>query len=157
MNIRMYRSEDCKEIIELFYNTVHSVNTKDYNKAQLDVWASKDVDILKWDKSLSEHYSVIIEEDNTIIGFGDLDINGYFDRLFVHKDYQRIGIATRIVNEIEKYAKESRLEIITTHSSITAKAFFEKQGYKVLREQTVKRKGQLLINFIMEKNLIINK
>ena len=36
MNIRMYRSEDCKEIVELFYNTVHSVNSKDYNKAQLD-------------------------------------------------------------------------------------------------------------------------
>ena len=41
MNTRMYRSEDCKEIIELFYNTVHSVNAKDYNEAQLDVWASK--------------------------------------------------------------------------------------------------------------------
>ena len=41
MNTRMYRPEDCKEIIELFYNTVHSVNAKDYNEAQLDAWASK--------------------------------------------------------------------------------------------------------------------
>ena len=156
MNTRMYRSEDCKEIIELFYNTVHSVNAKDYNEAQLDAWASKDIDISEWDKSLSEHYSVVIEEDSIIIGFGDLDINGYFDRLFVHKDYQGIGVATTIANEIEKHAKENRFEIITTHSSITAKPFFEKQGYKVVKEQVVKRKGQILMNFIMEKNLIIN-
>lgn len=37
MVIRKYRSSDCKEIIELFYNTVHTVNAKDYPKEQLDV------------------------------------------------------------------------------------------------------------------------
>lgn len=156
MNTRVYRSEDCNEIIELFYNTVHSVNAKDYNEAQLEAWASKDIDISEWNKSLSEHYSVVIEKDSIIIGFGDLDINGYFDRLFVHKDYQGAGVATTIVKEIERHAKENRFEIITTHSSITAKFFFEKQGYKVVKEQVVKRKGQTLINFIMEKNLINN-
>ncbi len=154
INIRIYRSEDCKEIIELFYNTVHSVNTKDYNQDQLDVWAPKDIDISQWDKSLSEHYSVVIEEDKVIIGFGDLDTKGYLDRLFIHKDYQGVGIATMIVNEIEKYAKENKIEIITTHSSITAKSFFEKQGYKVVKEQLVERKGQYLTNFIMEKSLL---
>ncbi|MBU5593348.1 GNAT family N-acetyltransferase [Clostridium sp. MSJ-4] len=154
MNTRIYRSEDCKEIIELFYNTVHSVNAKDYNQGQLDVWAPKDIDISQWNKSLSEHYSVVIEEDKVIIGFGDLDTKGYLDRLFIHKDYQGVGIATMIINEIEKYAKENKIEIITTHSSITAKPFFEKQGYKVVKEQLVERKGQYLTNFIMEKSLL---
>lgn len=156
MNVRMYRSEDCKEIVELFYNTVHSVNSKDYNEAQLDAWAPKDINISKWDKSLSEHYSVVIEDNNIIIGFGDLDIDGYFDRLYVHKDYQGAYVATIIVKEIEKYAQENRIKIITTHSSITAKPFFEKQGYKVTKEQVVERKGQILKNFIMEKTLIFN-
>lgn len=156
MNTRVYRSEDCREIIELFYNTVHSVNVKDYNEAQLNVWAPKENELLKWNKSLLEHYSVVVEEDDIIIGFGDLDVSGYFDRLYVHKDYQRIGVATIIVNEIEKYAQENGIDVITTHSSITAKPFFKKQGYKVVKEQLVKRKGQLLKNFIMEKALIIN-
>ncbi len=48
MNIRMYQSEDCREIVELFYNTVHSINSRDYNNAQLDVWASKEIDIDSW-------------------------------------------------------------------------------------------------------------
>lgn len=156
MNVRMYRSEDCKEIVELFYNTVHSINAKDYNEAQLDAWAPKDIDISKWDKSLLEHYSIVIEDNNIIIGFGDLDINGYFDRLYVHKDYQGAYVATIIVKEIEKYAQENKIKVITTHSSITAKPFFEKQGYKVIKEQVVERKGQILKNFIMEKTLIFN-
>ncbi|CUP87855.1 GNAT family N-acetyltransferase [Clostridium baratii] len=156
MNVRMYRSEDCKEIVELFYNTVHSINAKDYNEAQLDAWAPKDIDISKWDKSLLEHYSIVIEDNNIIIGFGDLDINGYFDRLYVHKDYQGAYVATIIVKEIEKYAQENKIKVITTHSSITAKPFFEKQGYKVIKEQVVERKGQILKNFIMEKTLTLN-
>lgn len=156
MNVRMYRSEDCKEIVELFYNTVHSVNAKDYNEAQLDAWAPKDINISKWDESLSEHYTIVIEDNSGIIGFGDLDINGYFDRLYVHKDYQGAYVATRIINEIEKYAQENRIKNITTHSSITAKPFFEKQGYKVVKEQVIERKGQILKNFIMEKTLIFN-
>lgn len=30
MIIREYQSADCKELTELFYNTVHTVNAKDY-------------------------------------------------------------------------------------------------------------------------------
>lgn len=38
MLIREYQSSDCKELVELFYNTVHTVNAKDYTKEQLNVW-----------------------------------------------------------------------------------------------------------------------
>ena len=37
MLIREYQSSDCKELAELFYNTVHTVYAKDYTKKQLDV------------------------------------------------------------------------------------------------------------------------
>ena len=41
MFVRGYQMSDCKEITELFYNTVHTINAKDYTKEQLDVWANK--------------------------------------------------------------------------------------------------------------------
>lgn len=31
MEIRKYRSDDCKEMAELFYETIHSVNASDYS------------------------------------------------------------------------------------------------------------------------------
>ena len=52
MIIRDYQPSDCKEITELFYNTVHTVNAKDYTKEQLDVWATGQVDLEKWNQSL---------------------------------------------------------------------------------------------------------
>ena len=44
-DIRQYRPPDCKEITELFYGTVHRVNSADYTKEQLDVWAPEQADL----------------------------------------------------------------------------------------------------------------
>ncbi len=147
MVIREYQPSDCKEITELFYHTVHTVNAKDYTKEQLNVWAPGQADLGKWNQSLQEHYSIVAVENNVIVGFGDIDSTGYLDRLFVHADYQGNGIATAICNQLEQAVSGN----ITTHSSITAKPFFEKRGYKVIKEQQVERQGIFLTNFCMEK------
>lgn len=147
MIIRKYQPSDCKELTELFYNTVHNVNAKDYTKEQLNVWATGQVDLEKWNESLQEHFSVVAADDEIIVGFGDIDKTGYLDRLFVHADYQRKGIATAICNQLEQAANGD----ITTHASITAKPFFEKKGYKIVKEQQVERQGIFLTNYVMIK------
>lgn len=40
---------------------------------------------------------------------------------------------------------------IITHASITARPFFEKRGYKVVKEQQIERQGVFLTNFAMKK------
>ena len=147
MELRKYRQSDCKKLTELFYHTVHTVNAKDYTKEQLNVWASGQVDLAKWVQSLREHFSIVAAENEIIVGFGDIDKTGYLDRLYVHADYQNKGIATAICNQLEQAISGN----IITHASITAKPFFEKRGYKVVKEQNVERQGVFLKNFVMEK------
>lgn len=147
MVIREYQPLDCEALAELFYNTVHTVNVKDYAKEQLDVWATGIIDLEKWNQSFEEHYSLVAIDDEVIVGFGDINKAGYLDRLFVHVDYQRKGIATTICNQLEQAVQGS----IVTHASITARPFFEKRGYRVIKEQQVERQGIFLTNFIMEK------
>ena len=88
------------------------------------------------------------EENGEILGFGDMDETGYLDRLYVHKDHQREGVATALCNGLEQSCKARPF---VTHASITARGFFEKRGYRVLRRQQVLRRGVALTNFIMEK------
>lgn len=147
MIIRKYQASDCKELADLFYNTVHIVNAKDYTKEQLNVWATKQVDLEKWNKSLQEHFSVVALDNETIVGFGDIDKTGYLDRLFVHANYQKKGIATALCNQLEQAVQGD----ITTHASITAKPFFEKRGYKLVKEQQIERQGIFLTNYVMIK------
>lgn len=152
MEIREYQSSDCQEIAQLFYDTVHSINAKDYSTDQLNAWATGVIDIDLWDKSFLEHYTIVTVEDKIITGFGDIDQAGYLDRLYVHKDYQHIGIATAICNELENYIFKKKITHISTHASITAKPFFEKRGYTVIKKNQVRRNGQELTNYTMKKN-----
>lgn len=139
--IREYNTNDCEEIVALFYDTVHTVNAKDYSKEQLDVWATGKVDIGAWNHSFLEHYTLVAIEDDRIIGFGDITEGGYLDRLYVHKNFQHRGVATAICDMLEAYYPILRL---TTHASITARPFFEKRGYQVIKEQEVERKGDFI-------------
>lgn len=146
--LRRYREEDLKEMADLFYNTVHFINIKDYSLSQVEVWADGKIDYDKWNRSFLEHYSIVALKHGVIAGFGDIDKTYYLDRLYVHKDYQGQGIASAICNELEKYAAGHQ---VTVHASITAKGFFESKGYKVQKEQQVERSGILLKNYVMEK------
>ena len=148
MFIRAYQPDDCRELAELFYHTVHTVNAGDYTEEQLDAWAAGDVDLEMWNRSFQEHYSVVAVEGDTIIGFGDIDKTGYLDRLYVHADYQKKGAATAICSRLEQAVSGK----IITHASITARPFFEKRCYRVVMEQQLERKGVFLTNFVMEKD-----
>ncbi len=147
MILREYRPADCPQLADLFYHTVHTVNTKDYTEEQVNAWATGQVDLEAWDRSFREHYTVVAEENGLLVGFGDIDQTGYLDRLYVHKDFQGRGIATTLCNRLEQAVAGS----IVTHASLTARPFFEKRGYTVLREQQVERHGVRLTNYVMEK------
>ena len=54
MIIRKYKSTDCKYLDQLFYDTVQSVNSKDYSKEQLDAWANGNIDLKQWDESFKK-------------------------------------------------------------------------------------------------------
>ncbi len=147
MLLRHYQPSDCKILADLFYHTVHIVNTKDYSDEQINAWADGNIDLKMWNDSLLSHYTVIAEIDDIIVGFGDIDKTGYLDRLFVHYDYQSQGIATAICGELEKYVNTQK---IITYASITARGFFEKRGYTVIKEQQVQRHNVFLTNYVME-------
>ena len=151
MRVRTYEIGDTKQIVKLFYDTVHEVNIRDYTKAQVDAWAPADIDIESWTKSLSSKFTFVAEEGETIAGFGQLEANGHIDCFYCHKDFQRQGIGRIILGQIDAKARSLGIKKIFTEASITAKPFFESHGFIVVRKQEVERRGEKFINFAMEK------
>ena len=149
VTLRPYRPEDCPALAALFYETVHTVNAAHYTPAQLDAWAPAcGPDLAAWDKSFRAHRTLVAELDGRLAGFGDLDpAAGYLDRLYVHKDLQGRGVATALCNALEEAAAGP----VVTHASVTARPFFARRGYRVLRAQQVERRGVTLANYVMEK------
>ena len=156
MQIRKYKESDTEEMIKLFYETVHSVNAKDYSPSELDAWVSKKelpAKVKSWKESLNQNITYVAKVNDIIIGFCDLTHSGHLDRLYVHREYQRQGIATALVNLLESEAKKLNLFEIDTDASITAKPFFENRGYQIVYSQSVERNGVKLTNFKMIKSL----
>lgn len=149
MQLRPYESADCAQLARLFYETVHTVNAKDYTKTQLDAWATGEVDLAAWDASFLEHRTLVAVQDGVVAGFCDMADDGYLDRLYVSKDFQHQGVATALCDALEAASDAPRF---TTHASITAKPFFLHRGYRVVTEQQVERHGVLLTNYRMEKD-----
>ena len=89
MRLRSYQSSDCPELAELFYNTIHAVNARDYTREQLDAWATGQVDLERWDRELREHHTVVAEEGGILVGFGDMDRSGR------HRALRRTGTPCR--------------------------------------------------------------
>ena len=153
-SLRPFVSEDLPALITLFRQTVWHVNCRDYSPAQLAAWAPENIDASRWLPTLLKHETVIAQMDHgEIAGFGDISDQGYLDRLYVHKDYQRQGVATAILSHLESYARACNCDQIETHASITARPFFASKGFFVFKEQQVERFGQLLTNYVMYKKL----
>ncbi|MCC5656143.1 GNAT family N-acetyltransferase [Nostoc sp. XA010] len=153
MRLRIYEIADTKEIMKLFYDTVHEVNIHDYTQEQVDAWAPAQMDIDVWIKGLGSKFTYVAEEQDKIIGFGELEANGHIDRFYCHKDFQRKGIGKKILEQVESKANSLGIEKLFVEASITAKIFFESQNFIVVKQQEVERRGQKLINFIMEKSI----
>lgn len=135
----------------LFYDTVHTINAKDYSKAQLDVWATGNIDLEVWDKTFIKHTTYVVEVNELIVGFGDMNSLGYLDRLYVHKDYQGKGIATSIVDALESELSNKGVISFYTYASVSAMPFFQRRGYKVVRENIVVKGGVEIMNYEMKK------
>ena len=142
MLLRAYESADCPALLRLFYDTVHAVCAADYTAEQLDAWATGREDAAAWDRSLRAHRTLVAVLAGEIAGFADLDTAaGYLDRLYVHRAYQRRGVATALCDALEPLAAG---RTVTTHVLGLL---------LVLRAQQVERGGVLLTNFVMEKPL----
>ena len=147
LRLREYVSADCPVLADLFYDTVHTVCKKDYEKVQRDAWADGNPDLADWDRSFLEHQTVVAVLGDQIVGFADMDSAGYLDRLYVHKDFQRQGIGSALCDFLECGAGD-----VVTHASITARPFFAGRGYQVVKEQQVERAGVFLTNYVMKKH-----
>ena len=151
--IRYYEAGDAPEIVRLFFETVRSVNRANYSDEQLEAWAPGVPDPEEWHARMAGRRTLVAEEGGEVVGFAELEYDGRLDMLYVRKDAVGRGVGRRLYEAVEREARGQGLGWIFTEASITARPFFEQQGFRVVREQMVSRRGVSMSNFVMEKEL----
>ena len=153
INIRNYQPADAKELADLFYNTVRSIDSIDYSTEELSVWAPDPIDYKKWQARLDKTKPFIAEVGNVIAGFAEFEDSGHIDCFYVHKDFQRQGVGNQLMNKIIDVAKKKALTKLFAESSITALPFFNSFSFVNVRPNIVTREKITLKNYIVEKQL----
>ncbi len=138
---------------KMFVDTITTICRDDYTPEQIKVWTSSVENTQRWTDKLTSQYFLIAELDKKIVGYASLDNNDYIDFLYIHKDYQRQGIADRLYSEIEKEAVKRKATVLTSDVSETARRFFEKKGFKTIAPQTNIIKDVEIRNYKMSKLL----
>jgi len=151
--IRLFEPSDSAEMITLFRRSIHEVACQHYSPQQLDVWAPQVINEVAWTKRCQSRPTWLAYDQDTLAGFVDLEDNGHLDLLYVSPDYQRVGVASSLYQEMEKQARMNDNQRIFVEASLSARPFFLRKGFSIIEEQTVEREGQKLINFRMEKQL----
>ena len=152
-SLRRATEADLNSITRLFQDTILSVSAKDYTPEQVRVWVSVGNSTEKWQKRIREQYFLLAEIEGKLVGFASVSPSGYFDMLYVHKDYQKKGVARTLWNALEGYCRRKKISEVYTDASITARLFFEKQGFELEVEQKKYLDGVEFTNYQMSKRL----
>jgi putative acetyltransferase len=157
ITIRSAHPGDLSAILFLFDETIRSTCHVDYTPAQIEAWVAGAQDTARWRKRIETQYFIVALRDEQIIGFASLQNPGYIDLLYVHKDHLRRGIASALYDALEAHASlqlSSGDLTLTSDVSITARLFFEKQGFTADKENRRLLRGVDIMNYHMSKRLI---
>ena len=154
ISVRDYRPEDAQALANIYFHTIHRINIKHYTQEQVDVWAPESsLEGEGWKKKFLRTHPIIAVVGDKIVGFAEFEPSGHIDCFYCHHEWIGKGVGSALMSEIFRRAKTSNMDRIFSEVSITARPFFEKQGFVVLAEEKMIRKGVELTGYKMEKNL----
>jgi putative acetyltransferase len=103
-----------------------------------------------WKERFKKYSVYVAEEDKRIVGFTELDSTGHIDCFFVHHEWQRRGVGTRMLQRIVASAGRQEIRRLFAEVSITAVPFFLEKGFVIVRENEAVRRDVKLKQFAME-------
>jgi len=151
LRVRPYRAADLAAVVGLFQRTVRTVNARDYSPEQIAAWAPDAPDPDAWAARLAAGGVFVCERAGTIAGFARVEPDGTLDLLYVDAGAQRAGVGRRLLDRAVRWAAARGAGRIAAAVSVTARPFFERAGFRVVRRQSVARRGVALENFVMER------
>jgi putative acetyltransferase len=149
MKIRAYQETDHSQIADLFHRTVHAIDRSFYSQAQLEAWAPTPPNHEYWKTRLAIKKPFIAIVDGLIVGFIELENGGHIDCLYVDKDHQQLGIASRLLKHVKSEAKHRSIDSLYVEASEIALPFFKKHSFTINCQNQVSLRGQSLTNYSM--------
>jgi putative acetyltransferase len=150
--LRPYLATDLPLLTEIRFAAIEELTVDDYDEAQRRAWAAADDDEA-FAQTLEKGLTLIALIGGGPVGFISLQEGGLIDQLYVHPAVARTGVASALVDAIEKLAAARGTAALVTNASDTAKPLFDARGYQAVNRNTIEIDGVWLGNTRMTKTL----
>ena len=121
--------KDDMPLMQLFTETIHAVCKEAYTPEELAAWAPLKRDPRAFSRSFAGTYCFVARDQKQIIGFCDMEKDGYINRLFVHHLRQGEGIGSELLTRILQTAQKKGLDYVYLEASRNAVSFYKKHGF----------------------------
>ncbi|WP_432512838.1 GNAT family N-acetyltransferase [Kineococcus sp. SYSU DK001] len=153
LSVRAWETADTEPTREVFRRSVHRTAADHYSPEQRDAWAPAEADLAEWGRARARAGTRVAVRDGEVAGFTDLSADGHIGMFYVHPDHGRRGVGAALLDDVLRTAAERGLTRLTVDASLTARPFFQRAGFTVVREQRVHRGGQEFTNVAMRLDL----
>lgn len=149
--IRIYRHGDHEAIATLFTRAIHEIACEVYSPEQCAAWSGRKPNAAHWRNRCELKRPFVWEEAGQVAGFLELDTDGHIDCAYIHPDFARRGIMTRLVEHAVATCFAMGVERVYAEASHCARPLFEKCGFRLVQPNIVSIHGVELENFKMER------
>jgi putative acetyltransferase len=151
--LRPFLPADTPRLADIFRESIYELAEDDYSPAQQAEWAARADDEEALGARLASALTLVATIAGEPVGFASLKGADMIDMLYVLPSVARQGIATLLLDALEKLAAARGAKRLTVDASDTARDFFDKRGYKPQRRNSVPLGEEWLANTTMEKAL----
>ena len=151
--LRPFLPADTPVLAAIFVAAIEELTGDDYGEAQQQAWAAVADDEDAFGKRLAGELTLIATLQNSPVGFAALKGTDHIDMLYVHPGAAGQGVATVLVEALEKLAGARGAKSLNVDASDNATEFFAKRGYVAKQRNTVTVNGEWLANTTMQKTL----
>ena len=151
--LRPFLPTDTPMLAAIFVAAIEELTGDDYSEAQQEAWAAVADDEVAFGKKLAGELTLIATVQNSPVGFAALKGNDHIDMLYVHPAAAGQGVASALLDALEKLAGARGAKSLTVDASDNAQEFFKKRGYVAQQRNSVTINGEWLANTTMQKVL----
>jgi putative acetyltransferase len=149
--LRPFLPADTPVLAAIFAAAVEELTGDDYNEAQQEAWAAIADDEEAFGKKLASELTLIATVQGAPVGFASLEGKDHVDMLYVHPGAAGQGVASMLLDALEKLAGSRGAKSLTVDASDNAQTFFAKRGYVAKQRNSVTVNGEWLANTTMQK------
>jgi putative acetyltransferase len=150
--LRPFLPTDVPILAAIFVAAIEELTGDDYSEVQREAWMAVAEDE-EFGRRLTADLTLIAMLDGSPVGFASLRGNDHIRMLYVHPNVAGQGVATMLVDALEKLAGGRGTKTLTVDASDTAQGFFAKRGYAAKQRNSVTVNGEWLANTTMQRTL----